>query len=97
MTAVTSTRKTAPNQPGALRDLAERARTVSVPALRQNIDNTGRAARGGLAVLFLLAGGCLVPYNGTLAIIFLAIGLFSLFEAWKGWCAVRACGIKTRF
>ena len=65
--------------------------------MKRNIDNSGRAARGGLAVLFLLAGGCLIPYNGTLAVIFLVIGLFSLFEAWKGWCAVRACGIKTPF
>ena len=65
--------------------------------MKQNIDKTGRAARGGIAILFLLAGGCLVPINGALAIIFLAVGAFCLFEAWKGWCAVRACGIKTPF
>jgi hypothetical protein len=65
--------------------------------MRQNIDNTGRAARGGLGLVFLLGAGCLVPYNGTLATVFAVFGLFSLFEAAKGWCAVRACGIKTRF
>jgi hypothetical protein len=26
----------------------------------------------------------------------LAIGAFQLFEGWKGWCALRAMGIKTK-
>ena len=66
-------------------------------AVKQNIDDTGRTARGGMGILFLLIGGCLVPVSAPLAVIFLALGLFCLFEAWRGWCAVRACGIKTPF
>lgn len=54
-------------------------------------------ARGGLSVVFLLAAGALVPYSAPLAFIFLLVGLFTLFEALRGWCAVRACGIKTPF
>jgi hypothetical protein len=35
--------------------------------------------------------------NGILAVIFLVAGLFTLYEAAQGWCALRACGIKTPF
>jgi hypothetical protein len=63
--------------------------------IKQNIDNKGRAARGGIAVVFLLAGGCLVPHSWVLGAIFILIGLFCAFECWVGWCAVRACGVKT--
>jgi hypothetical protein len=65
--------------------------------VKQNIDKHGRMARGGFGLLFLLIAGCLIPVQGTLALIFLLVGLFSLFESWRGWCAVRACGIKTPF
>ncbi len=65
--------------------------------MKQNIDKTGRMARGGLSVIFLLAAGTLAPYSAPLAFIFLLVGLFTLFEALRGWCAVRACGIKTPF
>ena len=63
--------------------------------IKQNIDNKGRAARGGFAVVFLLGGGCLVPDSRLLAGMFILIGLFCAFESWIGWCAVRACGVKT--
>jgi hypothetical protein len=63
--------------------------------MKQNIDSKGRVARGGMAVVFLLAGGCLIPQIHVLAAIFISIGLFCAFEAWIGWCAVRACGGKT--
>jgi hypothetical protein len=49
-----------------------------------------------MALIFFLAAGCLVPFSGVLAVVFALVGLFTLFEALKGWCAVRACGIKTR-
>jgi hypothetical protein len=62
--------------------------------MKPNIDNKGRAARGGIAAVFLLAGACLIPQAGLLATIFILIGLFSAFEAWRGWCAIRACGFK---
>jgi hypothetical protein len=63
--------------------------------IKPNIDNKGRVARGGIAVVFLLAGGCLVPNSRLFAAIFILIGLFCAFESWVGWCAVRACGVKT--
>jgi hypothetical protein len=65
--------------------------------MKRNIDNKGRAARGGLALICFLAAGWLVLFSWILAALFALAGLFTLFEALKGWCAVRACGIKTRF
>ncbi len=65
--------------------------------MKQNIDSKGRATRGGIGVLCLLAAGCLAPVNGIFAVIFAVAGLFCLYEARKGWCALRACGIKTPF
>jgi len=65
--------------------------------MKQNIDATGRAARGGIGLLFLLAAGCLVPVNGVLAGLFAVAGVFALWEASRGWCALRACGIKLPF
>jgi hypothetical protein len=65
--------------------------------MERNIDKQGRAARGGVAVIFLLIGACLVSNAPLLGAIFIVIGLFCAFEAWIGWCAVRACGFKTPF
>jgi len=65
--------------------------------MKQNIDNTGRAARGGMAAIFLLVGGCLIPQTALLAAIFILIGVFCAIEAWLGWCAIRACGFKLPF
>jgi hypothetical protein len=48
-----------------------------------------------MAAVFLLAGACLIPEAPVFAAIFSLIGLFCAFEAWIGWCAVRACGVKT--
>jgi hypothetical protein len=65
--------------------------------VKPNINKTGRIARGGISVVFLLAAAVLVPYSAPLALVFLLVGLFTLYEALRGWCAVRACGIKTPF
>ena len=65
--------------------------------MKPNIDNKGRAARGGIAAIFLLAGACLVSQAPVFAAIFILIGLFCAFEAWRAWCAIRACGIKLPF
>lgn len=63
--------------------------------MEKNIETGGRAARGGVAVIFLLIGGCLVTNAALLGVAFIVIGLFCAFEAWIGWCAIRACGFKT--
>ena len=65
--------------------------------LAPNLDQTGRLIRGlGAAALFI-GGLVTAPTHIVLSLIFFASGGFVLFEAWRGWCALRACGIKTKF
>jgi hypothetical protein len=53
-------------------------------------------ARGVIGALCLIAGIILVDFILWLGLIFVAAGLFAIFEAVRGWCLVRACGIKTK-
>ena len=63
----------------------------------RNIDNRGRLVRG-LAALALLVGAVFsFTVSVWLGLTLLASGLFIAFEALRGWCALRACGIKTKF
>ena len=64
--------------------------------LAPNIGPQGRIIRG-LGALGLFVGAWFAFGSATwLGIIFLASGGFVAFEALRGWCALRACGIKTR-
>ena len=68
-----------------------------------NIDQRGRKARlvGGIVVglcgVVLIITGALLSSPGMLiAGIFLCVaGSFMIFEGARGWCALRALGIKT--
>ena len=66
------------------------------PLFARNLSNTGRLVRGLGALALLIGAGF-----GFLASVWLGAGLavsgvFVLFEALRGWCVLRACGIKTR-
>ena len=61
-----------------------------------NIKRQGRIARGVIGTVCLLAGIILVDYKLWLGLIFVVAGLFAIFEAVRGWCLARACGIKTK-
>ena len=72
-----------------------------------NIDAKGRAVRlaigvvcgaGGivLIVLALFADGGFWPLLGT-GLGFFAAGIFQIYESRKGWCALRALGVRTPF
>jgi len=64
--------------------------------VKRNIDNSGRILRGlGGIVLAMMAAPVFerIPW---LALIILFAGAFCIFEALRGWCALRACGIKTK-
>jgi hypothetical protein len=54
-------------------------------------------ARGVIGTLCLIAGIVLVDYRLWLGLIFVAAGMFAIFESLRGWCLVRACGVRTRF
>ena len=66
------------------------------PLFSRNIGNTGRLVRGlGALALFVGAGFgfCVSVWLGAVLAL---LGVFVLFEALRGWCVMRACGIKTR-
>lgn len=61
-----------------------------------NIDARGRLVRGGIAVVLFIAGGVIAFDILWLGLVLVGIGGFTLFEALRGWCIARACGIKTK-
>ena len=64
---------------------------------RPNLETSGRQLRAA-ASLALAATGALVLSGHTAVGIILFVGAaFLLFEALRGWCALRACGVRTRF
>jgi hypothetical protein len=52
--------------------------------------------RGVIASLLLIAGGVAIFYIWWFGLVFIGVGFFVLFEALRGWCLARACGIKTK-
>ncbi len=63
---------------------------------RPNISHRGRIARGVIGTLCLIAGIITVDYALWLGLIFVVAGLFAIFESLRGWCLVRACGVRTK-
>ena len=63
---------------------------------KPNIGTSGRLIRGFLGVL-ALGMAAFAWKNGVrwLAAVLIVAGLFMLFEALRGWCAMRACGVRT--
>lgn len=63
----------------------------------RNLDGRGRLARGVWGTLLLIGGIIVADYKLWLCLLLVAFGLFAMFEAVRGWCVVRACGIRTKF
>jgi len=62
----------------------------------RNLDRRGRWARG-IAGVALMTTGLLVSAEGRWICFALVLtGGLVLYEAVRGWCVMRACGIKTR-
>jgi hypothetical protein len=59
-----------------------------------NIGTSGRIARGLCGVL-CLAGAYFLREQTIPMVLLIGSGLFTLFEAARGWCVARACGLKT--
>jgi hypothetical protein len=64
--------------------------------LAPNIDAKGRKVRAVLGSLTLLAGVVVGFWELPVGLGLAGCGVFMLFEASRGWCVVRACGIKTK-
>jgi hypothetical protein len=61
----------------------------------RNIDRAGRIVRAVLGALLVAGGGAVCFWNIWAGVSLLGGGAFVLFEAFRGWCVMRACGIKT--
>jgi len=66
------------------------------PLFSPNIGKKGRLLRGLGALLLFLGAGFGFTVSFWLGLLLAASGAFVLFEALRGWCALRACGIKTK-
>jgi hypothetical protein len=66
------------------------------PLFSRNIDNRGRLVRGLGAVTLFIGAGFGFSLSVWLGAVLAAAGAFVLFEALRGWCVLRACGLKTR-
>ena len=53
-------------------------------------------ARGITGSILLIGGIISADFTLWAAIPLVVIGLFCIFEAVRGWCVLRACGIKTK-
>ena len=53
-------------------------------------------ARGIVGAIVLIAGIILADFTLWVSLPLVAIGLFCIFEAVRGWCFLRACGVKTK-
>jgi sec-independent protein translocase protein TatA len=63
---------------------------------QSNIGRAGRLFRGLLAVGFFVGTWFVFPLAHWAGIVMFCLGAFTLFEALRGWCSLRACGIKTK-
>ncbi len=66
------------------------------PLFARNISNTSRLVRGLGALALLLGAGFGFFVSIWLGVALAVSGVFVLFEALRGWCVLRACGLKTR-
>lgn len=66
------------------------------PLFSRNIDGKGRFVRAVGALALLVGAGFGFTVSVWLGVALLASGLFVAFEAARGWCFLRACGIKTK-
>ena len=62
-----------------------------------NIDNKGRLFRAAGAGVIGIAAVVLWWSSPAVAVGLALAAAFLAFEAARGWCALRACGVKTKF
>lgn len=62
----------------------------------RNIDSKGRLIRGIAALLCFVGAAFAFKASPWFGGLLLTSAIFISFEALKGWCVLRACGIKTK-
>jgi hypothetical protein len=66
------------------------------PFFSRNIDNKGRLIRGLLALIPAVGSVFGWTQSRALGIVMFGSALFVAFEAFRGWCLLRACGLRTK-
>ena len=64
--------------------------------LRPNLDSKGRIIRAIGALVMAVAAVLTWSHSRIAGIALAASAVFVAFEAARGWCALRACGVKTK-
>jgi hypothetical protein len=67
------------------------------PLFAPNITRAGRLFRALFALSLFIAAGFGFRISVWLGLALLTLGIFVAFEALRGWCLLRACGIKTKY
>jgi len=62
-----------------------------------NIDRKGRLIRAVIALCCFVGAGFAFRVTLWFGILLCVAGIFTAIEALRGWCLVRACGIKTKY
>ena len=62
----------------------------------RNLDRKGRIIRGAMSAGLFIGAWFAFGVSSVLGIVLTVSGVFTLFEALRGWCVVRACGVKTK-
>ena len=62
----------------------------------RNIETKGRIVRGLAGVVLLVTAIVTFRFSVLAGLLLLVSGSFVLFEALRGWCALRACGVRTK-
>lgn len=62
----------------------------------RNLEFQGRLVRGVLGAILLITGIIMADFELWICIVLVVSGLFAIFEAVRGWCFARACGIRTK-
>lgn len=62
-----------------------------------NIGRTGRIIRAALSLASLVGAFLVWETRPWAAVLLLLAAVFTAFEAFRGWCVMRACGVKTKY
>jgi hypothetical protein len=62
----------------------------------RNIGFHSRLARGVVGTILLIAGIIMADFELWICLGLVVLGLFAIFEAVRGWCLARACGIRAK-
>jgi hypothetical protein len=61
-----------------------------------NLQVEGRVARGIMAFIFGVGAVITLRLSRRLSLLLFLSALFTVYEVARGWCVVRACGIRTK-